>query len=160
MWGTLCAPSTSAGTPCSWAIRMISATGLIVPSTLLTCATLTNLVFAVNSCLNASISSTPSSVIGITLTTIPLRSACSCQGTMLLWCSIVLIITSSPACISCWQKEDATKLMASVVPRVNTISCVLSALMNRRTVSRLSSNISVATTERWCTPRCTLALAV
>ena len=65
-----------------------------------------------------------------------------------LWCSIVLTITSSPACISCWQKEEATRLMASVVPRVKTISCALSASMKRRTVSRLCSSMSVATTER------------
>ena len=39
MWGTLCEPSTTTSAPCSWARRVISATGLSVPSTLLTCTT-------------------------------------------------------------------------------------------------------------------------
>lgn len=34
----------------------------------------------------ASISSSPLSFIGITFSTIPLFSACNCQGTILLWC--------------------------------------------------------------------------
>ena len=98
--------------------------------------------------------------MGITRRTMPRCMACSCQGTMLLWCSIVETMTSSPACICDRQKVAARRLMLSVVPRVKMISLVERALMNLRTVSRLASCSSVACWERKCTPRCTLALVL
>ena len=57
-------------------------------------------------------------------------------------------ITSSPGCMKASQNDDATRLMLSVVPRVNTISDVLPALMNVRTASRAASCRSVACCER------------
>ena len=68
-----------------------------------------------------------------------MRICSSCQGTMLLWCSMVETITSSPSFRKASPKLEANKLMLSVVPRVKTISLVLRALMKRRTVSRLAS---------------------
>ena len=41
MWGTACEPSISMSAPASWARAVISATGLMVPSTLLAWATAT-----------------------------------------------------------------------------------------------------------------------
>ena len=98
--------------------------------------------------------------MGMTRSVIPHSRACSCQGTMLLWCSITEMITSSSSSISDWQKVVASRLMLSVVPRVKTISAVLRALINLRTVSRLASCNSVACWDRKCTPRCTLALVL
>ena len=157
MWGMDCAPSTSTGTPCPWAKAIISLTGLTVPSTLETCATLTILVRSENNCLYSSNKSSPLSFIGITLMVIPRLAASSCQGTMLLWCSITERITSSPSCINSSPKLETSRLILSVVPRVKTISFVLRALMKRLTVSREASCSSVACCDRKCTPRCTLA---
>ena len=84
-------------------------------------------------------SSLPLSSIGITFRAMPRFAAWSCQGTMLLWCSIAEMITSSPSPIKASQNDDTTRLMLSVVPRVKIISSVLGALMKRRTVSRAAS---------------------
>ena len=93
-------------------------------------------------------SSSPSSLIGITLSTIPMRCACNCHGTMLEWCSITDTITSSPGFINASTKELATRFMLSVVPLVNTTSEVEAALMNCRTHSLAASCKSVACCER------------
>ncbi|OAV74791.1 hypothetical protein Barb7_01654 [Bacteroidales bacterium Barb7] len=53
-------------------------------------------------------------------------------------------ITSSPADIQASAKLDATRLIASVVPRVSTISCERLAFRNFCTVFRASSCASVA----------------
>ena len=158
MWGTLCAPSIKTGTPCAWAVAIISFAGLTVPNTLLTWAKLTSLVRSEKSFSYSSNNSSPLSFMGITFSTIPLRAACNCQGTILLWCSMTETITSSPSFIWLSAKEEANRLMLSVVPRVNTISLLLRALIKRRTVSREASCNSVACWDRKCTPRCTLAL--
>ena len=86
--------------------------------------------------------------MGITLMAMPFLAACSCQGTMLEWCSMTLTITSSPSRIMASQKELTTRLMLSVVPRVKTISSVLPALTNCLTVSRAASCRSVACCDR------------
>ena len=157
MWGVLCAPSTNTGIPCSWASLMMSATGLMVPNTLLTYVMLSSFVRSVKYVAMSSQQTEPSalqptrrpsSVMGRCFTTMPRRSACNCQGTMLLWCSISVTNTSSPGCICDSQKDDATKLMASVVPRVKMISSVFLAWMNARTFSRAASCRSVACCER------------
>ena len=160
MWGMLCAPSTSTGTPWAWAVAIICFTGLTVPSTLLTWAMLTSFVRGENSFSYSSVSRLPWSSMGMTRSTMSRCMACSCQGTMLLWCSMTETMTSSPACICDWQKVAASRLMLSVVPRVKTISFVERAPMKRRTVSRLASCSSVACWDRKCTPRCTLALVL
>ena len=102
----------------------MSETLFTVPSTLLTWATLTNFVRGVRCEMRDERSSWPSSVMGKCLTTMPRFWACNCQETMFEWCSISVTSTSSPACICDSQNDDATRLMASVVPRVKTISSV------------------------------------
>ncbi len=160
MWGVLCAPSMRTGTSCSWAMRTMSRTGLMVPSTLLTCVRLTMRVRSLKSFSYSSRRSRPSSVMGTMRSLMPCRACRSCHETMLLWCSISEMMTSSPSFIKAWPKHEATRLMLSVVPRVKTISLVERALRKRRTVSRDASCSSVACCERKCTPRCTLALTL
>ena len=154
----LCAPSIITGTPWLWAMRMISLTGLTVPRTLLTCMTLTSFVFSLNNFSYSSRSSVPSSLMGMTRRRMFLRCCCSCQGTMLEWCSIVLTMTSSPSSMQPSTKDEATRFRLSVVPRVKTISLVERALTNFLTVSRAASWRSVACCESQWTPRWTLAL--
>ena len=108
---------------------------------------------------SSSISS-PRSFIGTTRNLMPLRACRSCQLTMLEWCSISLRMTSSPLRMKASPKQEATRLMLSVVPRVNTISAGERAFRKRRTVSRAASCSSVACCERKCTPRCTLAFTL
>ena len=160
MWGALWAPSTITGTLWAWAMLTICSTGLTVPSTLLTWQMLTMRVRGVKRRSYSSRSSSPRSLMGITLTTMPRLRAWSCQGTMLEWCSMTETMTSSPSVMQASAKDDATRLRPSVVPRVKTISEVERALMKRRTVSRAASWSSVACWESQCTPRCTLELTL
>ena len=160
MWGVLWAPSMRTGTPCSWAMRTMSRTGLTVPSTLLTCVMLTIFVRLLKSFSYSSMRRRPSSVMGTTRSRMPCLCCTSCHETMLLWCSISLMMTSSPSFMQACPKHDATRLMLSVVPRVKTISPVLRAFRKRRTVSLDASCSSVACCERKCTPRCTLAFTL
>ena len=55
-------------------------------------------------------------------------------------------------------KLDATRLIASVVPRVKITSEVERALIHARTFSRVASRRAVASCATVKTPRCTLAL--
>ena len=57
---------------------------------------------------------------------------------------IVVINTSSPGLQNLRQNDEATRLMASVVPRVNTISFEELALINSCTVLRAFSWLLVA----------------
>ncbi len=102
----------------------------------------------------------PSSSIGTTQSLAPVASRTCCQGTMFEWCSSSVITISSPGPSSLRAQAWATRLMASVVPRVQMISSLWRAARNARTRSRAVSKASVA---RWlsaCTPRWTLALLV
>ena len=95
MWGALCAPSTKTGMPWAWASRMMSLTGLMVPSTLLTWAMLTSRVRSVKYVAMPAWhpvpfvavlwqhTKRPSSVMGMCFTTMPRFMACNCQLTML-----------------------------------------------------------------------------
>ena len=74
-----------------------SRTGLMVPSTLLTWVTPSSLTSGVIAAHSASRSSAPSGVISATLIVAPVRSATSCHGTMLAWCSIRVSRIASPA---------------------------------------------------------------
>ncbi len=60
--------------------------------------------------------------MGTTLSLAPVASQSICQGTMLEWCSIPVMRISSPGSIRGRTKLEATRLTASVVPRVKTIS--------------------------------------
>ena len=106
-------------------------------------------------------SSRPSSVRPNQRRVAPVRSVRSCHGTMLEWCSISVITTSSPSptCSGPRQaKVLATRLRASEAFLVNTISSRLGALMNAATLSRAPSNASVASAPRLCMARATFAL--
>ncbi len=152
------APSTTVMMPhfLAWAISCF--TGLIVPKVLLTWLMARMRVRSEKgTCVR---SHSPLSVMGITFNTAPWRSQASCQGTILLWCSMPLITTSSPGLSSSWPKLVAARLMPAVVPLVKMISCVCGALMCARTISRAASCASVALVLSVCTPRCTLALIV
>ena len=76
-----------------------------------------------------------------------------CHGTMLEWCSIWVISTSSPAPIRARPKLDATRLIPSVVPRTKTISSLLPALRNCAMRPRARSYAKVASWDRRWTPR-------
>ena len=104
--------------------------------------------------------SAPLSSIGATFKRAPRSSHSSCHGTMLEWCSIAVISTSSPGCTRQRPNDWATRLMPSVELRVKMISRVDEALKKRRTLPRAASCASVAISlSRW-TPRWTLALLV
>ena len=112
----LWAPSMNTFAPLAWARRMISSTGFTVPVELAMWATLTILVRSVRRWSNSSRISSPLSLMGTALRRAPLSSQMSCQGTILEWCSISVMSTSSPGCRKALPKEEATRLIASVVP--------------------------------------------
>jgi hypothetical protein len=91
-----CDPSTSTGTPLACAIATISSTGLIVPSAFERWMTASSLVRS-EQALELLHPQLPASSIGTTRREAPCRSQSICHGTMLEWCSISVISTSSPA---------------------------------------------------------------
>ena len=90
------AASTSTSAPTACARAAISATGLMVPSTLDWCASATSLVRSVISWSAAARSSLPSGVTPNQRSLAPVRWQSICQGTMLEWCSISVMTISSP----------------------------------------------------------------
>lgn len=77
---------------------------------------------------------------------------------MLLWCSATEKTISSPGPRLSTAHVLATKLMASLALRVNTISCDEEAFTKRATFSRASSYAAVAQALSACTPRWTFEL--
>ncbi|MNC65669.1 hypothetical protein D3C75_1159850 [compost metagenome] len=75
------------------------------------------------------------------------------------WCSRVLRTISSPTLSSLMPQLWATRLIASVVPRVQITSWLRGALIKRATVSRAASKARVARPLRAWAARCTLALS-
>ena len=126
--------------PCSCAHADSFSIGLIVPSELETRLFATTFTFpdaAISS--SASSCSSPWSSIGMCLKLAPVRLAMNCHGTKFEWCSSSVITTTSPGPrLSCPQAY-ATRLIASVALRVNTISRAAGALRNARTFSRAPS---------------------
>jgi hypothetical protein len=104
------------------ASRQMSRTGLTVPSTFETWVRQSSFTSPVICARSASRSSAPSGVISATLMAAPVRSATSCQGTMLAWCSIRVSRIASPGCSRGSAQEYATRLIAKVVPLVSTSS--------------------------------------
>ena len=157
--GTACDASSTTVAPTAWPRAAISATGLTVPSTFDTYATEMILVRSLisPSAAAASRSSRPSAVTSNQRSTAPVRSASSCQGTMLEWCSITEMTISSPArrpAPSVW----AHRLRASDAFLVKTISSERLAPTNWAIVARAPSNASVASAPSRCMARATLAL--
>ena len=81
----------------------------------------------------------PSSSMGTDRRRAPFSSHSICQGTMFEWCSSPDTSTSSPARIFVRPNVEATRLMASVVPRVKMISRVEAALRKAWTFARAAS---------------------
>ena len=134
-----CAPSSSTGAPCACASATMSLTGLTVPSALLMCTMDTSAVCGPSIASYSSISSSPSSLIGTTRSRAPRSSHRICHGTTFEWCSMLEMMTSLPSATRCEPSECATRLIPSVVPRVNTISASSAALMNARAFARAPS---------------------
>ena len=103
------------------------------------CVSAIILVFGVIALMTSSAVMTPSSSQSTHLMTAPFCSRRKCQGTMLAWCSRIVSTISSPAWMCSRPKLDATRLIASVADLVKTISSVVSALRNARTLSRAAS---------------------
>ena len=91
----------------------------------------------------------------------PLRSASICHGTMLEWCSISVVTTTSPSPTRRGPAHSsvlATRLSASEAFLVKITSSRLGAPMKAATLSRPASNASDASAPSWCIARATLAL--
>jgi hypothetical protein len=104
------------------ALLMIVLRSLIVPKVFEVWVTATILVLSVRYSSNKPMQSSPVSLKGNTFNCAFFSSQTSCHGTILEWCSISVISTSSPSWINSLPKEAATKFIDSVVPLVNIIS--------------------------------------
>mmetsp|Transcript_44379 Transcript_44379/g.106626 ORF Transcript_44379/g.106626 Transcript_44379/m.106626 type:complete len:201 (+) Transcript_44379:548-1150(+) len=149
--------STSASTAC--AAATISRTGATQPSVFETCASATSFVRGVISAFSASRSRLSLASSGANLILKPRSLASICHGTRLEWCSITVRMISSPSPRFVRPHVCATRLIASVAPRVKITSDRDAALMKPATLSRAPSYESVERTESRCAPRCTLALS-
>ncbi len=159
--GTAWEASTTTSAPTSWARAAISATGLMVPSMLDTQVSETTLVRSVIRSSMFDRSSRPSSVSPNQRSVAPVRSVSSCHGTMLEWCSISVMTTSSPG--PTWNGPGqasvlAARLSASEAFLVKITSSREGAWMNAATLSRAASNASVDSAPSWCMARAMLAL--
>ena len=107
-------------------------------------------------------SSRPSSVSPNQRSVAPLRSVSSCHGTMLEWCSISVISTSSPGPTASGPSAQAsvlaTRLTASEAFLVKITSSRDGALRKAATLSRPPSNPAVDSAPSWCMARATFAL--
>ena len=154
-----CAPSTTVVASTSFAMLHISATGLIEPIALDTCAIETIEVSGVSNALYLSRSIEPSSSTGATFSTAPVCSHRICQGTMFEWCSISVMRISSPAPMFGLAKPCATKLIASVAPRTKTTSSGRAAPKYVAMRARAFSYACVARMLSVWTPRWIFALS-
>ena len=138
---------------------MTRSTGLIVPSMFETHVRETTLVRSVTSVSRSSRSRRPSSVTPNQRSVAPVRSVSSCHGTMLEWCSISEMTTSSPSpTVPASPSTRATRFSASDAFLVNTTSSRRPAPMKPATLVRPSSNASLASAPSWCIARATFAL--
>ena len=157
--GRLWQASTSSKAPTRWANWAISAIGLRQPRVLLTCTRLTSRVRSFSWAFISSRSNSPLCVKPTWRNRQPVRAASNCQGTRLLWCSITESSTSSPGLRLASPQLRATRLMASLALRVNTISWAEAAPTKLAVFCRAASKPSVARALNWWAPRCTLALS-
>src|SRR6185437_2514842 len=79
-------------------------TGTTAPVTLATWVTATSLVRRLTSASNLAMSSPLVASSGATTSLMPMRSRSSCHGTILAWCSISVMSTSSPALRKVWPQ--------------------------------------------------------
>mmetsp|Transcript_30840 Transcript_30840/g.88665 ORF Transcript_30840/g.88665 Transcript_30840/m.88665 type:complete len:244 (-) Transcript_30840:641-1372(-) len=132
---------TSAPTRC--ATSTMALTGLMHPKVFEMCVTATNFVRGVSKDLKCCKSSSPVDPKRTYFTTAPQRLASNCHGTMFEWCSIAVVMISSPNSMFAMPQLCATKLIASVAPLVKTTSSGR-APMNLAMLLRASSYSSVA----------------
>ena len=118
----------------------------------------TILTLSSNSPSSISILHWPFSSTGRTLSSAPLRSQRSCQGTIFEWCSHSETSTTSPLERNLSPYVLATRLIDAVVPDVIITSSLLAALMYCLTASLPPSYKSVASALNLWTARCILAL--
>ena len=134
----------------------------MVPSMLDTQVSETTLVRSLISSSMLERSSRPSSVRPNHRSVAPVRSVSSCHGTMLEWCSISVMTTSSPGPTrrspSAHAKVLARRFRASVMFLVNTTPSRSGAPMKVATLSRAASKASVDSAPRVCIARAMLAL--
>jgi hypothetical protein len=104
-----------------------------------TCATAAMRVRLESSDSKAARSISPASEIGATRSLAFRSSHSICHGTMLAWCSMAVSSTSSPGPTCWWPQLAATRLIASVALRTNTISRASRAPRKPRSVSRAPS---------------------
>ena len=147
--GTAWAPSTSTSAPASWALRVISSTGLIVPSVLDTWVKATSLGLRRSRTSNTSWRRIPSSVIGMNSRSASFSWARICHGTRFAWCSISVRTMTSPRPMFRRPQEYATRLIASVALRVQTMVCGSGAPISRATFARAPSYAAVARSDSW-----------
>ena len=117
-WGTAWAPSMRTSAPASWALRVISSTGLIVPSVLLTWVNATSLGLSRSRTSYTSWRRIPSSVIGMNSRSASFSWARICHGTRFAWCSISVSTIASPRSMCLRPQLYATRLIDSVALRV------------------------------------------
>ena len=157
-WGAAWAASTTMIAPCSCAHAASVSTGLMVPSVFETRLFATTFTFPSRaSPSSASSWSSPRSSIGMLRKLAPVRCAMYCQGTKFEWCSSSVMTTTSPGPRLSRPHAYATRLIASVALRVNTISFSDGALRRPATVRRAPSKPSVARSASRYTPRWTFA---
>ena len=138
---------------------MIGSSGLMVPSMLDTHVSDTTLVRSVIRVSRFDMSRRPSSVTPNHRRVACVRSHISCHGTMLEWCSISVMTTSSPRPMRPESPSvRATRFSASDAFLVNTTSSRIGAPMNSAIRVRASSNAPLASAPSWCMARATLAL--
>ena len=149
MWGALWAASTNTVAPIFLAFAVSSLTGFMVPTPLDICTIASSLVRGVMYSSMSLRSILASLAKGRIRKVAPLSAATFCHGTKLEWCSIGVTMISSPGPMCSCAHVWATRLMDSVVFRVQTISCGSRALMNFATFTRALSYRSVASWLRW-----------
>ena len=142
--GTAWAPSIRTSAPASWARRVMSSTGLIVPSVFDTWANATSFGLSRSRTSNTSWRSTPSSVIGMNSRSASFSWARICHGTRFAWCSISVSTITSPRPMFLRPQAYATRLIDSVALRVQTISCGSLTLSSLATLTRAPSYAAVA----------------
>ena len=109
---------------------------------------------------SASTSSSPAPVMGRKRSVTSRSAASRCHGTRFEWCSIGVSTIASPGFSVERAHACATRLIASVELRVNTISRGLAACTNAAKRRRASSYRAVASSAMRYTPRWMFALHV
>ncbi len=140
--------------PFCLALEMMVSMGLMVPSAfeMWLMATIFVSLLSRESILVRSHS--PESVTGMTSSFAPVLWQSICHGTMFEWCSSADMRIRSPALIFPENvREEAIRLMLSVVPDVNMISWLDVAFRFLAMFSRAASCAAVASLERWWAPR-------